>query len=129
MAAKDLLFDEAARRVLVHGQPLDLTEFMQLAHGPFRSPDAVLQTTERFIYRRFAADSRKVELGDDAGTKLSGKLLQAMGFDIGAIHAADGVIAQTIKKDLARRGGDWLRKAVKTISVAVATDYDVWCAR
>ena len=42
----------------------------------------------KFVFRRVAADSTKIELGADAGGKLHLNLLQAMGFEIASIHAA-----------------------------------------
>jgi hypothetical protein len=55
------------------------------------------------IVRRIAADSRKLDLGDNAGAKLNLQLLEAMGFDLGAIHAASEVQTPSIRSDLDAR--------------------------
>ena len=46
--------------------------------------DAILK-----VYRRLAPDSRKIELDKVADFTLRRRVLIQMGFDVGAIHAAD----------------------------------------
>jgi uncharacterized protein DUF2252 len=104
----------------------DRTVLLKLARGKFRSPDPFLDTDGHFIYRRIAADSRKVELGDNAGTRLSRNLLKAMGFDLGAIHAAHSMRAKEIETDLKRRSPDWLMAATEKTAAAVHKEYKVW---
>ena len=57
------------------------SHFLAVANGHYRAPDPFLHVREKFIFRRVAADSTKIELGDDAGGRLHLNLLQAMGFD------------------------------------------------
>jgi hypothetical protein len=52
-------------------------------------------------------------------------LLKAMGFDLGAIHAADGPV-EAISADLARRPADWLHSSARTAATAVEKDFDEW---
>jgi hypothetical protein len=72
-----------------HNKASSRLRFLDLAKGAFRSPDPFLALQSGFLFRRIAADSRKVELGDNAGAKLKLDLLRAMGFDLGAIHSAE----------------------------------------
>jgi hypothetical protein len=99
--------------------------FLELATGKYRSPDPSLMTQDRFIFRQLAADSRKVELGGKAAT-LVGPLLEAMGADLGAIHAAYPPGATAILQHLDKQPSDWLHKAAKRAAAAVQTDYDSW---
>src|SRR5262245_3629822 len=71
-----------------HDQVSTHTRFLELARSRFRAPDPFLDVHEGFVYRRIAADSRKVNLGED-GMALRKDLFRAMGFDLGALHAAD----------------------------------------
>jgi len=99
------------------------SRFLDLARSAFRSPDPLLNVHDKWIVRRLAADSRKVELGDDP--RVSAKLLSAMGFDLGAIHAADAR-CDSVRTDLAHRGKDWLAAATKAARMAVQADYEDW---
>ena len=102
------------------------SRFLDLAKGQFRSPDPFLDVKEGFIIRRIAADSRKVDLGDDAGADLRTELLRAMGFDLGAIHAADSDAKAAIAADMQARPDDWLHQAAKTAAADVEQDYNEW---
>jgi hypothetical protein len=102
------------------------SRFLDLAKGQFRSPDPFLDVREGFIIRRVAADSRKVDLRDDAGADLRAELLRAMGFDLGAIHAADSDAKAAIIADLQAKPDDWLHQAAKTAAADVEQDYQGW---
>jgi hypothetical protein len=108
-----------------HGAPNTAPRFIDLAVGQYRSPDPFLMVEDRYIFRRIAADARKVELGPGAGAELRGKLLTAMGFDIGSIHGADAQ-ASAIRSDIAKRAPDWLYKASKTAAAWVEKDFHEW---
>jgi hypothetical protein len=83
---------------------------------------------DRFVYRRLAADARKVELGknNDNDIELKTKLFGAMGRELGAIHAASPGAVSRIQADLAARPVGWLHKAAKTAAAAVEEDYREW---
>jgi hypothetical protein len=99
---------------------------LKLATGRFRSPDPFFDIDRHFIYRRIDADARKVELEDNSGAHLKRELLRAMGFDLGAIHAADPH-GRKIPRDLRRRPPDWLRRNTGVAVTAVRGDYEDWC--
>lgn len=99
------------------------SRFLDLARGAFRAPDPFLDIRDKFVVRRIAADSRKVELGDDPS--VSRALLAAMGFDLGAIHAADPR-CDKVRADVARRATDWLQKPTGAAMAAVEADYAEW---
>lgn len=92
----------------------------ELAAGPFRSPDPCLRVADGFIYRRVAADSRKVEYGGDGDVPAA--LLSAMGRELGAIHAADPALP-ALRADLAGRPAKWLHDAAKAAAAAVEAEY------
>jgi hypothetical protein len=76
------------------------SNFLALANGRYRAPDPFLHVRHGFIFRRVAADSQKIELGDDAGKKLHLNLLRAMGYDVASIHAAGSAGIKALKADL-----------------------------
>jgi uncharacterized protein DUF2252 len=100
------------------------TRFLELARSRFRAPDPFLDVHDGFVFRRIAADSRKVNLGED-GMVLRKHLFRAMGFDLGALHAADRR-ASAIEHHLARLPDDWLHDAAKTAAVDVIQDFCEW---
>ena len=111
----------------VHGaQP---SGFLKLARGKYRAPDPFLNAAGKWIIRRLAPDSRKIELSEDATTDLKGYLLKAMAFDLASIHAAGSVDIGALQRDLERRPRGWLSRAAKTAAAAVEQDYDEWCRK
>jgi len=76
--------------------------------------------------RRIAADARKVNLKDIDGQRLTEPLLRAMGFDLGAIHAAGRNAPQDICRGFMTRPSDWLHEAAKAAEDAVRRDYSAW---
>jgi hypothetical protein len=100
------------------------TLFLTVATGDFRSADPFLALQEGFILRRVAADSRKVELEGNADA-LGTQLIEAMGFDLAAIHAATCEPALLLA-DLNGRPAVWLTEAAETAAGAVKKDFDEW---
>jgi hypothetical protein len=94
-----------------------------LANGLYRAPDPFLEIRNRFIFRRIAPDSRKIELGDGAGWSFKARLFEAMGFDLASIHAAGSPGAATLRADLKKRPRDWLNTAAVA---AVRRDFEEW---
>jgi hypothetical protein len=109
-----------------HGDTLMQTRFAQLSNGRFRSPDPFLSVDAGFVFRRIAADSRKVEFGDDAGAELNLKLLKAMGFELGSIHSADRARAEAVPTHLNASRPDWLYTCANVAAAAVEEDYLNW---
>jgi len=101
------------------------SHFLALANGKYRAPDPFLDAHDKFIFRRIAADSRKIELVD-AGGSIRVNVLQAMGFDLASIHAAGASGASTLRADLKKRPHGWLNAAAKTAAAAVKRDFEEW---
>ena len=102
------------------------SNFLELANGRYRAPDPFLQVRGKYIFRRIAANSTKIELGADAGRKLHLNLLEAMGFDLASIHAAGAAGVKALKADLKKRRPDWLSAAATVAADAVKRDYREW---
>jgi len=104
------------------GSPI---RFDDLATGAHRSPDPYLRTRDRFVFRRVAADSRKLDLEADPKQEWDGQLLEAMGFDLAAIHAAS-VPPHELRKALDAFEDDWLEKASERAAEWVKDDFHEW---
>jgi hypothetical protein len=102
------------------------SKFLTLSSGPYRAPDPFLHARDKFIFRRIAADAKKIEPGADAGRKMHLNLVQAMGFDVASIHAAGSVPAKALKADLEKRPRGWLNAAAEVAAEKVKRDYREW---
>jgi hypothetical protein len=96
-----------------------------LATALYRSPDPLLTVQERFIFRRIAADSRKVEFGPDAKLELHYKVIRAMGFELGAIHGSANA-ARTVRETLDDLRSGWLYEASRRVSAWVKAEFHEW---
>ncbi len=92
-----------------HGGKSAASHFLALANGN-TAPDPFLEVHGKFIFRRIAADSRKIELVD-AGGSIRVNILQAMG--------------RARQADLEKRPRGWLN-AAKTAVAAVKRDHEEW---
>jgi hypothetical protein len=100
---------------------------LDIAYGTYRAPDTSLFAVDGFLLRRVAPDSRKLDLKDVAKRELGITVLQAMGRDIGAIHAAHRR-ASAVVADLAQREANWLHVAAGKAQRAVEADHQSWLA-
>ena len=108
-----------------HGDTRAPIRFDELATGPYRSPDQFLRTERGFIFRRVAADSRKPDFDTTADLQLHRKLLESMGFDLGAIHAASNA-RNALRAFLEGLEADRLRKTSKRAAKWVKDDFHEW---
>lgn len=111
-----------------HGKADPRSRFLDLAEGKFRARDPFLEIRDRFVVRRSAPDARKIELGRGTIRGMPAALLEAMSFDVGAIHAASASKRAAVLRDLDSRPADWLRQAVKAAAAAVERDFETWGA-
>lgn len=112
-----------------HGGKSRTSHLRALANGKYRAPDPFLEVHGKFIFRRIAADSRKIELADIDGAEIKVNILEAMGFDLAAIHAAGSADIRALRADLRKRPRGWLTAAAKTAAAAVKRDYEEWRSR
>ena len=111
-----------------HGKTTGPLRFLDLAGGRFRSPDPFMTVAEKFVFRRIAADSRKIDLTNGTDPKLPVQMLRAMGAEIGSVHAATGD-ADAIFGDLAARfDAAGLASAARKAAASVEADYVAWTA-
>ncbi|TQF26563.1 hypothetical protein UNPF46_33210 [Bradyrhizobium sp. UNPF46] len=104
--------------------------FLELSTGAYRAPDPYLDVEPdakgtHFVFRRLTADSRKINLDDDAAG-LRYEQLRAMGADLAAVHTGTGDVAAAITKDLKARRSDWLYKNARAAREATEGDFEVW---
>jgi hypothetical protein len=101
------------------------SKFMELAQGPYRAPDPFLHLNKKFIFRRSAADSRKLDFEGEIPLQLQSIFLEAMGHELGSIHAA-GPKAGKIAKHLEAAPDGWLDDAAEKAAAQVMADFKEW---
>jgi hypothetical protein len=112
-----------------HGPANAPSLFLKLAQGQYRSPDPHLAVHGKFIIRRIAPDSRKIDLARVHGMKFTDKVPWAMGYDVASIHAAHCASLDDLEHHLAHHPRDWLRKAARAARQDVERDFDAWVKR
>lgn len=105
-----------------HSKVSKSLRFLELAYGENRSPDPSLALAGGYLLRRVAADARKLDVKEVAKQGLGVRLLEAMGADLGSIHAMDAR-APKILGDLMQRDRHWLHAASEVAEQAVQNDY------
>jgi hypothetical protein len=114
-----------------HGKTPRQHKFLDLSTGAYRAPDPYLRVEPdaagtNFVFRRLSADSRKIDLDDDAAS-LKYEQLRAMGADLASVHTATGDAAAAIATDLKARHGDWLHDNARAAREATEKDFEIWC--
>ena len=103
--------------------------FLDLAKAPWRAADPYLGQSGNFIIRRLAPDAHKHNFSGRDQPKLGRALLEAMGCEIGGLHAATPEVGAAILRDLKRRPDDWLLVAAQTATEATRQDFKAWRSR
>jgi hypothetical protein len=94
-----------------------------------RVADPFLKVRGQWIIRRLAPDCSRIELSDLPEERDELRLLSAMGRETANIQLGNEQALAQVKKDLARRPGNWLRKAAALMGKATLNDFREWKAR
>jgi len=110
-----------------HGMQPRPADVLTLVQGGARAPDPFFDVDGRWILRRIAADSRKIDARrlDERDQR---RLLHAMGRDIGAVHAMTEGAAGAIASHLETLPSSWLHRTAKDAAAVVKHDYADWAA-
>ena len=92
-----------------------------------RARDPYVRIQGRWLVRRLAPDCSRVELTNLPAKVDEKRLLESMGFETGNIHLGSGKAVKAVRKDLSKRGTDWLHEATKKMIDNVVGDYEDWC--
>jgi len=107
-----------------HGKRGSLARGLDMARSDSRAPDPFLAVHPGFMVRRLAPDNRKIEFEDKAALRLSARILEMMGQELGSLHGEQdsGAVLAWINS----RKGAWLPDAAKRAAAAVEADYESW---
>jgi hypothetical protein len=99
-----------------------------------RSPDPTVAVDGRWIVRRLAPDSSRIELGDLPKQKASPRKQQAallswMGQELANLHLASEYQLSAVRADLDARSANWLRRAVAVMKKTTIEDFEDYSHR
>lgn len=91
-----------------------------------RCPDPFFHVDAKWVARRLAFDSRKIELNACPAVPDEIRLLEAMGHEVSNIHLACTKVTAAIRADLGRRDPKWLYTAAQAMLDATVGDQKEW---
>jgi hypothetical protein len=98
----------------------------RLMSCPTRASDPYLAIVDGWVVRRLAPDCSRIEMSDLPRRHDERRLLRAMGFEAGSIHAATPGAMRAIRRDLAGRSARWLERAADAMVESTITDWKSW---
>jgi hypothetical protein len=107
-----------------HGKRGSVARGLDMARGDSRAPDPFMAAHPGFTVRRLAPDNRKIEFDDKAALKLSARILEMMGQELGSLHGEQDAAA--VLTWLKSHKGAWLLDAAKRAAASVEADYESW---
>jgi hypothetical protein len=102
--------------------------YVDLLASAVRCPDPMMQVREGWVIRRLSPDCCRIELSQLPKQRDEGRLLKAMGWEAGNVHAGTRGAAKAILVDLTRRRQGWLRDAATRMARLVRADWKDWRA-
>ena len=91
-----------------------------------RIPDPHMHFLNGWVVRRLAPDCCHIELSSLPEERDEERLLYSMGWEAANLHLGSLEKVASLKKDLARRKGRWLRDAAKAMAEATTKDWNLW---
>lgn len=114
--------------VWARGKPAEgqLTRYGKILDRAVRVPDPFVRPYDGWLLRRLAPDCSRIELASLPGNRDEERLLYSMGWETANIHFGTPRAVAPIKRDLAKRPGNWLHKAAKAMLRATERDWRGW---
>jgi hypothetical protein len=94
-----------------------------------RVPDPFVRSYNGWLLRRLAPDCSRIELASLPARRSEERLLYSMGWETANIHFGSPRAIPAVKRDLAKRRGNWLHKAAKAMLRATERDWTEWKRR
>src|SRR5215467_1035055 len=91
-----------------------------------RIPDPHMHFLNGWVVRRLGPDCCHIELCSLPVERDEERLLYAMGWETANLHLGSADRIPSLKKDLSRRKGRWLRDASKAMAEATRKDWQIW---
>jgi hypothetical protein len=102
------------------------THYGKILDCAVRVPDPFVRPYGAWLLRRLAPDCSRIELASLPESRDEERLLYSMGWETANIHFGTRRAIPAIKRDLAKRPGNWLHKAAKAMLTTVERDWREW---
>ena len=99
--------------------------YQELLDRAVRCRDPFVRLQRRWIVRRLAPDCSRIELAALPTERDELRLLRAMGWETANVHLGS-VEPRVLRKDVARRNRNWLRRAATVMQEIVLEDWEAW---
>jgi uncharacterized protein (DUF2252 family) len=106
--------------------PLVPPRYRELIARAVRVPDPFLSVHGKWLIRRLAPDSSRIELASLPRNRDEDRLLWMMGWETANMHLGTPAQRQPILADLRRRGTRWLSPAAHCMAELVERDWRKW---
>ncbi len=102
------------------------TRYGKILDDAVRVPDPFVHPYHGWLLRRLAPDCSRIELASLPASHDEKRLLYSMGWETANIHFGTPRVIPAIRRDLAKRRGNWLHKAAKAMLRATERDWREW---
>ncbi len=102
------------------------TRYGKILECAVRVPDPFVRPYDSWLLRRLAPDCSRIELSSLPARRDEERLLYAMGWETANVHFGTPRAISTVKRDLAKRRGNWLHRAAKAMLRATERDWREW---
>jgi uncharacterized protein (DUF2252 family) len=102
------------------------THYGKILDRAVRVPDPFVLPFDGWLLRRLAPDCSRIELASLPGSRDEERLLYSMGWETANVHFGTPRAIHAIRRDLAKRPGNWLHKAAKAMHRATESDWREW---
>lgn len=101
------------------------SRMVEVVSRAVRAPDPFYRPGPVWVARRLGPRATRIELANLASAEI-GRVLNAMGAEVGNVHLGTPGAAPAILADLATRPAGWLEEAARTLADLIEKDWTAW---
>jgi hypothetical protein len=98
----------------------------EIATGGYRAPDPWYAVMDDVVVRRLSPNNRKLDAETHPLELIDKRMLRLMACELASVHLGVEDASKAIRRDLRRRGTNWLAKAVKDAATFVREEQRKW---
>jgi len=107
-------------------RPAEALQMARLLATAVRCPDPHVRVKHGWVLRRFGPQTGRLELRRLSRRSNATRMLRAMGWETGNVHAGTAGAHRKVLHDLSRRRPSWLLAAARQMNAALRRDFRRW---